>query len=903
LLRTAEEQQEYLPLAYAWKSRALLQIGKTEIANKMVDSAFMTLDDSKATRTFVNAAKANYLLRIGQELEAIPYLEYALESNSKTLDKYRWQFLLAQLYKDNGQFDKALTYFNAISKSNVPFDMAFEASLQRSLLQGGKYDSADEQVRPLLRMLREGKNDGYQDQILFQAGQIYEQKDDIAKALSYFKKSLAQPNRSNYQATETYLKLGDYYFGEKQYVVAQNYYDSVATVLPADYTDVNKVRRKLGYMNEITQLYADIARKDTLLYLASLDEQGRGEKVNTYANDRLQIKLQQMEQQAKLAKKNKGKQIGGDVQSNQALAINSLDQNEKTTEIGADRTFYFNNPDELLLGRSAFKRRWGNRQPKDNWRYESDNSQLLTTNAKVVTTETEEQPKEQEVFDAEAYVVAIKDSYLREVPSTKGALDSMHQHIHDNLIVLGNIYRDYTKDNLEAIQVYEEFLKRYPNTPAAAEIYYSLYRMYSDIDQEKANHYKGRLLALFPNSLHAKVAADPAYMDKYRRDKNILDRLFERLFALYAEGDHVAVIQEADRELQGRFENTALVAQVEYLRALAIGRVGRVDDFTDALVEITQKFPSDSLVTPLALENIAFIEQNPALFVNRVNALQDVDRSRQTFIDEPDMTPWPALHINGDYRSGIALAVAEPERPAEPKEEEKPAEEAPEKIAELSLVGLQENKVEQTKEVQVGGRLAERKVDVVARIEIESEGEEKESVQIEERKAEQSELSLEGINSGANIAGRHEAEIKAAVQGRQMDIGMTKIDLGPNDYRDKKLFPDIGEYYFTINVMDGKVNMAPSRYGIGQFNRTRYQNASINHQLKVVNGENQLIFVGPFKSFEEVKAYESRIMPMMPEIMKVPSEIYNTFVIMKEIIPSLTDGVTIGKYRQNYIEQ
>jgi hypothetical protein len=247
--------------------------------------------------------------------------------------------------------------------------------------------------------------------------------------------------------------------------------------------------------------------------------------------------------------------------------------------------------------------------------------------------------------------------------------------------------------------------------------------------------------------------------------------------------------------------------------------------------------------------------------------------------------------------------VAEPERPAEPKEEEKPAEEAPEKIAELSLVGLQENKVEQTKEVQVGGRLAERKVDVVARIEIESEGEEKESVQIEERKAEQSELSLEGINSGANIAGRHEAEIKAAVQGRQMDIGMTKIDLGPNDYRDKKLFPDIGEYYFTINVMDGKVNMAPSRYGIGQFNRTRYQNASINHQLKVVNGENQLIFVGPFKSFEEVKAYESRIMPMMPEIMKVPSEIYNTFVIMKEIIPSLTDGVTIGKYRQNYIEQ
>ena len=103
--------------------------------------------------------------------------------------------------------------------------------------------------------------------------------------------------------------------------------------------------------------------------------------------------------------------------------------------------------------------------------------------------------------------------------------------------------------------------------------------------------------------------------------------------------------------------------------------------------------------------------------------------------------------------------------------------------------------------------------------------------------------------------------------------------------------------------MDPKVNMAPSRYGIGQFNRTRYHNAPINHQLKVVNGENQLIFIGPFKSFEEVKLYESRLSPFMLEIMKVPAEIYNTFVITKQSIPSLTDGIEIKKYHQNYIEQ
>src|SRR5690606_10871229 len=114
LLRSAEEQKEYLPLAYAWKSRALLQIGKTEEAKVMIDSAFATLDDSKATRTFVNAAMANYLVRQGEDKKAIPYLEYALESNAKRLDSRRWMFLLAQLYKDNGDNQKALTYFSKI---------------------------------------------------------------------------------------------------------------------------------------------------------------------------------------------------------------------------------------------------------------------------------------------------------------------------------------------------------------------------------------------------------------------------------------------------------------------------------------------------------------------------------------------------------------------------------------------------------------------------------------------------------------------------------------------------------------------------------------------------------------------------------------------------------------------
>lgn len=898
LLRSAvEEQKEYLPLAYAWKSRALLQIGKIEEAKLAVDSSFATLDEEKSTRTFVNAAAANYHVRVGDELVAIPFLEYALESNSNLLDKRRWTFLLAQLYMDNGQKDKAYVYFDKISKSNVPFDMAFEASLQTAFLKGDNEQNVEARVKPLKRMLKEGKNDGYQDQILYQIGDIYYEAGKRSEALDYFRKSLLQPKRNEYQSTETYLRLAEHYFDNQYYFEAQNYFDSVAMVLPTDYTDVNKVRRKLAYMGEITELYQEIAWQDTLLQLAALNDVDREATLDAYAQAQLLLKKEEIQEQERLTKKGKRTSAATTI-TNTAYATYGQNPSVDVSG-GSDRTFYFNNPDELLVGQNAFKRRWGNRQLKDNWRYEGDNTAGIQSKETVVSVAADS-AIDQKGLDEEQFLNAIKEKYTKGIPTNQEAFEASHKIVHDKLIVIGNIYRDYTQDNKDAIKVYEEFLRRYPNTDAAAEVYYSLYRMYEGLDQTKSQDYFNKLTTLFPNSLHAKVAKDPSYMDKIKRDKNILDRVFEKLFMLYAEGDHAAVIREADIDLKERFENTALVAQVEYLRALAVGRVGRVEDFTTTLERIIERYPNDSLVVPLAKENLAFIAENPQYFVNRANALQDIDKSRIAFVDEPDMTAWPSLGIYGDYRTGTAIVKELPKPIEEPKKEAVVAK-VEEKVKEESekevLVAKVEEKVKEESKKEVS----------VAKVEDKGNEELKKEVEIakveEVKEEELKQAALIGVSGVEKVSTNGKLNTEVNVVGRDMKLSKSQIDFGPNDYRDKKLFPDTAEYYFTINILDPKVNMAPSRYGLGQFNRTRYGNLPINHQLAVINGENQLIFIGPFKTFEEVKLYESRLLPLMPEIMKIPVEIYNTFVITKQAIPALTDGVEIKKYHQNYIEQ
>ncbi|TQM49102.1 tetratricopeptide repeat protein [Arcticibacter tournemirensis] len=112
--------------------------------------------------------------------------------------------------------------------------------------------------------------------------------------------------------------------------------------------------------------------------------------------------------------------------------------------------------------------------------------------------------------------------------------------------------------------------------------------------------------------------------------------------------------------------------------------------------------------------------------------------------------------------------------------------------------------------------------------------------------------------------------------------------------------PDSAEYYFVVNVLSPGVNLSPSRFGIGQFNRSKFAGSSIKHQLKTVNNENQLIFVGPFFSRKDVTNYERSILPLINDIMKIASERYNTFVISKRELEKLNTRAMINSYMEFY---
>ncbi len=111
---------------------------------------------------------------------------------------------------------------------------------------------------------------------------------------------------------------------------------------------------------------------------------------------------------------------------------------------------------------------------------------------------------------------------------------------------------------------------------------------------------------------------------------------------------------------------------------------------------------------------------------------------------------------------------------------------------------------------------------------------------------------------------------------------------------------DSTNYYFVVNVSTATINLASSRFGIGQFNRANFQQGTISHQLKDVGDDNQLIYVGRFYSLDEVKAYARAIIPLMPDIMKVPKDQYSFFIITKQNLDKLNNKNLLDSYIEYY---
>jgi len=826
--------------AYAWKVRALLYLNNEKEAGGALDSAFLDIDPKKKQKHLpaeIYAAALQYNINTKNYVDAEVNAKKAISYTNNGTEKLRWTFILGQLQELNRENDNALDSYNRIVKSNASFEMAFNANLNRIRIQEMRNGVKVNRIDLLLSLLKDENNIDFNDQIYFQVAEIYAANKDIPNALKYYRISANSSLKNQNQKGLAYLRIADIDFNNRaDYVNAKKYYDSTLVSLSPNYPGYQSIQKKSDNLQVLVEKLQIIAREDTLQNLAKLDEATRTKAIDSLVNAYI------LRQQSMAASGTNGG--FGNTGSAAAGANNPFDKApaSPTGRAATGSSFYFYNATAVSQGYTDFKRKWGDRKLADNWRRAAKN-----TDANAIAGNQANQPTGA-VSDPDALPADMRKSQndvsagnyrqqlMRDLPTTAALLEQSDARIYNAYLDIANFYRDILEEKKEAIINYELLLARYPNDQNKAPIYYSLYRLYSNIDADKSTDYKNRVLRQYPESIYAKVIIDPDYSKKLGDKDAQLTDAYNKVYDLYSRKNFTQVIISAD-SLLNQYPANKYAAQIYYLRTISSGHLEKITPFRAQLEFITNTYPDDQLITPLARQHLAYVNANLPELTNQPFAIMSTDTGA-LFTPPVEYQKDAVFNRNRQFAAIIEKPVEKPvEKPAEP-----------------------------------------------------------------DKKTETPPIVSPPAAPPATQTADSAAIAKAPVVAKPVDTANRQIAVAPSPKKISTLFNerDSTEYYFVVNVSTGTTDLSSSRFGIGQYNRINYAANSIRHQLKNAGPDNQLIYVGQFGSLENAKKYARSIIPLMPQIMKVPASKYSFFIVTKENLDKLANKKLLDDYIDYY---
>ncbi|TKC12203.1 gliding motility protein [Pedobacter polaris] len=609
--RTYKNNNKVYLNALTWKARSLMRLNNYDLAIKVLDTVYTTLDSVKSEKAEPLATLAQMSIDQLDYKKAITYLEAAIKESNQIQSRTRWPYILAQLYEHEKEYDASLKSYTKVENSNAPFEMYFNAKLSKIRINDLLNDQSSNRKQALLKLLKDDKNFDYTDQIYYEVAEDYYGDADYAKAEEYYKLSTSKSTINQYQKGLTYLKLADLNFKNLgNYVNAKLYYDSAANTLPKTYLGYDAILKKSQNLEYLTQRYQTIAKQDSLQMIAKLPEQAR-EKM-----------LDEIFEPKKNSITNV-KTVGNEKSS-------KINDPFKSRNNGA---FYFSNTSAISTGFTDFKKKWGNRPLEDNWRQSLKSSAQVNqqNQASVIGTESSNDIKSTTVLDKTEKIKA----YSLLLPLTAEQRSKSDQQIIEAYFEIASFYQQVLEDQEEATKVYEILLARYPQNNHLDAIYYSLYLGNTKRDLSKSESYKNMVLAKFPNSVYAKTILDPNFSAKQNALDVEVNNAYNAVFDKYEKKDFSSVIIGAN-EINQRFPGNSLQAQYDYLKAIAIGRTQNVDSLLTVFNKIITQHPNDQLINPLVKDHLAYINANLASFKARKIALIDFDATEPRFIAQQE---------------------------------------------------------------------------------------------------------------------------------------------------------------------------------------------------------------------------------------------------------------------------
>lgn len=551
-------------------------------------------------RTEHAATMADLLLRQGRFEDALPYLELTARKEKRKLQKARLYFLLGQV---NAHLERKKEAYKALQKclrQSPPYQLAFNARILQTEVLVGEQENKKIAAK-LRRMARDENNKEYLDQVYYALGNIHMADRDTAAAVSAYEKGREKSTRNGIEKGVLLLRLGEIYWERRQFEEAQKCYGEAVGLIDKEHREYAEATRRSKVLDELVPFTSAIHLQDSLLFLATASEE-----VRLAAIDRVIEALRKKEEEERRARADSAAEAR--LQENGGGANANASGSASQAQGGNDKGWYFYNPMLVAQGKQDFAKTWGRRKLEDNWRRSNRTvvsfAEEAGYNYEAEDSIAAEEARADSLMEAEGQE-ALPDSaqndphqreyYLKQIPFSDEAKAAAHDIIRDALFNAGLIEKDKLEDFPLAAETLTRLCTNYPAFEKMGEALYQLFLLYSRWQQpERAEEYRQRLAASYPESERTRLITDPDYERLARFGKEIEDSLYKATYEAYRLRDNATVARNASLSAD-KFPSGANRPKFMFLHTLS--RIGSTDAKTlaEELRELVKQFPESDV--------------------------------------------------------------------------------------------------------------------------------------------------------------------------------------------------------------------------------------------------------------------------------------------------------------------
>ena len=559
--------------------------------------------------TEFSSAYADFLIRKKDYSEAIPFLEIAVQKARKKIEKYRWSYLLGQLYQETGKITPAYKIYSSIPGMNPPYEMELSARIRQTEVYPGI--NPQKPLKKLTKLSRSSKNKEYLDQIYYALGNLYFAAKDTAKAIKSYHTALEKSTQNGPHKLKAFLALGDFYYKTENFIQADSCYAESITILGKEDERYDLVSKRVEILKVLAPHLVTIRDEDSLQAVSKMPEEMRNKLIDRF--------VKAAEKKAKEEKRLKDTEEA--LSANQEAMEDNATPTQKESPLGmpqisTDKSWYFYNPNTTGIGLTEFRKKWGNRSLKDDWR-RNNKTTLFENTTNVEETETELRKPEADstaTDSSQSLPPEIKEGaddplnpnfYLKNIPFTEEQLNASNEKIAEALYNSGLIYREQMENDRLALKAFRELETRYPKSPWLENTYYITYLMLKQQKRDvEADIDRNKQIALFPESPLAKRLDDSLFIEKLIEMYQVQDTLYAKAYHLYLQKQTDSIFN-IGHYVEENYPVSPLIPKFTFLQAMESARTGKPEEFHRLLTYIVDNYPKSDLI-PTITQMLAY---------------------------------------------------------------------------------------------------------------------------------------------------------------------------------------------------------------------------------------------------------------------------------------------------------